>query len=211
MSEDAVPDNAREEVVSAVRLALSRHGYANLTTKKVAAASQKSEAFFFYHYDTKDDLVVAFLDWAIERTTDRLDGLGSADPVVRLYAAVGVLLGDPSDEVFRGINVAMMELLSHAPYNDRFRDRLIAFERSVLETLADIIRDGREAGAFRDVDPEATAAFVLMTTDGTAGAVMALGMTDVAAGVRDRLAAYLGSTVLAPDVDPPAAGLSAPG
>jgi AcrR family transcriptional regulator len=202
---DAVPDVARAEIVGAVRRALAKHGYARLTTKKVAAESEKSEAFFFYHYDTKDDLVVAFLDWATERSAERLAAIDSDDPVTRLFVACDVLVGDYEDEDDRGINVAMMELLSHAPHDEAFHDRLSAYERSVIDELAAIVSLGIESGAFRDVDPEATAAYLLMTADGTTGAVMALGMTDVGEKVRERLFDYLTSTVLADGVSPPAA------
>ncbi len=207
MSDDAVskvPPAAREEAVGAVMRALARHGYAGLTTKKVASESAKSEAFLFYHYDTKEDLVLAFIDFATDRIAGRLAGLDDAGPVTRLYAACDRLLGDPDDEVDRGIAVAMMELLSHAPHNERFHERLSTYERSVLSDLADVIREGIEEGVFRDVDPDATAAFLLTTTDGTAGAEKALGMRDVGAGVRERLFDYLDRVVLAEGVDPPA-------
>ncbi|WP_276276067.1 TetR family transcriptional regulator C-terminal domain-containing protein [Haloarcula regularis] len=114
-----------------------------------------------------------------------------------------MLLGDSSDDVDRGINVAMMELLSHAPHNERFHERLTAYERRVVDDLAAIIEDGIDAGVFRDVDPESTAAYLLMTADGTAGAVMALGMADVEVMVRDRLFDYVGTTVLAEGVEAP--------
>jgi AcrR family transcriptional regulator len=199
---DRPPSAARAEVVRAVERALSKHGYAGLTTKNVAAESDKSEAFFFYHYDTKDDLVVAFLDWAIERNRERLAALDD-DPVVRLYDALDVLVGDPTDDVDRGINVAMMELLSHAPHNDRFRERLTAYEQSVIDLFVEIVREGIEGGVFRDVDPEDVAGYLLVTANGTAGAAMALRMDAVDAAVRRELDRYLRTTVLREGVSPP--------
>jgi AcrR family transcriptional regulator len=201
--ESVVPDAAREEVVQSVMRALAAHGYAGLTTKRVAAESEKSEAFFFYHYDTKEDLIVAFLEWAVDRLSNQVAGAEDADPVTRLYEACDVLLGDSSDDVDRGINVAMMELLSHAPHNERFHERLTAYERRVVDDLAAIIEDGIDAGVFRDVHPESTAAYLLMTADGTAGAVMALGMADVEVMVRDRLFDYVETTILAEGVEAP--------
>lgn len=197
-------DETKRDIVVAVQRALAEHGYEGLTTKKVAAEASVSEAGLYYHYDSKDDLVVAFLEWAVERDSERLGVAADADPVTRLYALCAALLGDPDDEVDRGTNVAMMELLSHAPYNERFHDLLAAYERRVQGTLADVLREGAEAGVFReDVDPESTAAYLLVTTDGTAGAVMALGLTDVGAGVRERLFDYLDRVVLADGVAPP--------
>ncbi|WP_152042002.1 TetR/AcrR family transcriptional regulator [Salinigranum salinum] len=199
---DRPSPSARTEVVRAVKSALARHGYAGLTTKKVAAESDKSEAFFFYHYDTKDDLVVAFLDWAIERNETRLADLDD-DPVDRLYDTLDFLVGDPTDEVDRGINVAMMELLSHAPHNDRFSERLTAYEQSVLDLFVEILEEGIEREVFRAVDPADVAAYLLVTANGTAGAAMALRMDHVDGGVRRELDRYLRTCVLRDDVAPP--------
>jgi AcrR family transcriptional regulator len=199
---DSPSPTARAEVVNAVKSALATHGYAGLTTKKVAAESQKSEAFFFYHYDTKDDLVVAFLDWAIERNRDELSALDD-DPVTRLYDALEFLVGDPRDEVDRGINVAMMELLSHAPHNERFHERLTAYEQSVIDLFVDIIEEGIAQGQFEPVDAHDVASYLVVTANGTAGAAMALGMYDVDRGVRRQLDHYLRTTLLRAGVTPP--------
>jgi AcrR family transcriptional regulator len=197
-----VPAAARAEAVEAVRRALAKHGYAGLTTRKVAAESEKSEAFLFYHFDSKEELVLAFMDWATGRVAERLDTAG--DPVERLYALCDALVGDPGNDVERGTNVAMMELLAHARHNEQFRERLVAYERAIVADTADLVREGIAAGQFRDVDPESTAAFLLTLADGTVGAVQALGMTDLGEGVRARLFDYLAREVLAEGVDPPA-------
>lgn len=199
---DDVPPEAREEAVQAVRRALAEHGYAGLTTKKIAAESEKSEAFLFYHYDSKEDLVLAFMDWATGRVTDRLEAAGG-DPAQRLYGLCDALVGDPGDDIERGTNVAMMELLAHARHNEQFRDRLVTYERAIIADTADLVREGIAAGQFRDVDPESTAAFILTLADGTVGAVQALGMTEVGEGVRERLFEYLAREVLAEGVEPP--------
>jgi AcrR family transcriptional regulator len=204
---DSPSPAARREIVTAVKNALARHGYAGLTTKNVAAESNKSEAFFFYHYDTKDDLVVAFLDWAIERNRERLTELDD-DPVTRLYDALDFLVGDPSDDVDRGINVAMMELLAHAPHNERFHDRLTAYERAVIDLFVDIIEDGIARETFRDVDAADVASYLVVTANGTAGAVMALRMDEVDAAVRRELDRYLRAHVLREGAAPPGDGLS---
>jgi AcrR family transcriptional regulator len=195
---DDLPDAAREEIARSVRSALAKHGYANLTTKQVAAESAKSEAFFFYHCDSKADLILVFLDWAAEYSLGRLASVADdPDPARRLYRACDVLLGDPSDDLQRGTYVAIMELLAHAPHDEAFAERLTRYERRVLDDLAGFVRSGIESGDFRDVEPERVAGMVLMTADGTAGAVMALGMRDVGENVRAGVFEYLDRVVLA--------------
>jgi AcrR family transcriptional regulator len=194
MSDGEIPREARGEVATAVQRALAKHGYARLTTAKVAAESELSEAGLYYHYDTKDDMIVAFLREAEGYLAEELAAFDDSDradsevpePEARLRAAVDFLLVDPADEERAGVNVAMMELLSHAPYNDALREHLVAMERHVLGVLTDIVADGVESGVFRDVDPEATAALLLAATDGSTGIDIALDL-GVGDGIRSAL------------------------
>jgi hypothetical protein len=85
-----------------------------------------------------------------------------------------------------------MELLSHAPYNETLRGPLRELEGAALDALATIVRDGVEQGAFRPVDPDATAAFLLAAADGSTGFHVALEM-DVGDDIRAGWAAYVDS------------------
>lgn len=197
--ETDVPVETREGVAHAVRRALAKHGYAALTTKKVAAETDKSEATLFYHYETKDDLIAVFLRFSIGWLSRRIETLETDDPVERLITACELLLVDPDDEYMRRINIAVMELLSHAPYNETLREPLLEYERHVHNTLADILQDGIEQGQFCAVDPDATAAFILATTDGSTGCVLALEMDDMGKTIRTRLFEYIESELLVRD------------
>ena len=196
MSSDGATGDTKARIMEAVRVALAKHGYADLTTKKVAAEADVSEAGIFYHYDSKDEIIAAFVDWCAAGTSTRFDGLPE-DPTERLYAVCDVLLVPEDDPQAAGVSVAFMELLSHAPYNETLQGPLRRYEEFVLGELAAVIRAGVESGAFRDVDPEATAAFLLAACDGVTGFGIALDMADAAADVRDRLHDYLDTVVVA--------------
>ena len=188
-----VPSEARGEIADAVRLALAKHGYARLTTKKIAAESELSEAGLYYHYDTKDELVAAFLRESVGWLEHRLERIEAEDPDDRLRTLCDVLLVTDGDETMAGVHIAVMELLSHAPYNETLRGPLKAYQRYVRDAIASEIREGIEQGIYCEVDPEATASFIHMVLDGSTGSVLALGMDDVGADVRDRLTAYIDS------------------
>jgi hypothetical protein len=90
----------------------------------------------------------------------------------------------PGDED-AGVHVAIMELLSHAPYNETLREPLLALESATLDLLTGIVREGVERGVFRGGDPRATATFLLAAADGSTGFHVALEMDvgdDLAAG-----------------------------
>jgi len=193
-SEKEVPEEARQEVAGAVRRALAKHGYANLTTSQIAEETEKSEAFLFYHYDTKDDLVSAFLEDSIGWLDTRLK-LTTEDletPDERLRALCDIMLAIDSPRAMQGINIAVMELLSHAPHKESLQEPLRVHQDYVRDRLAEEIRAGVEQGIYReDVDPESSASFLQMTLDGSTGSVLSLGMEDVGEDIREEIYAYI--------------------
>jgi len=198
-SESEVPEEARKEVASAVRIALAKHGYADLTTSQIAKETEKSEAFLFYHYDTKDDLVTVFLEdsvgWLDTRLKFTADELETPDD--RLRAMCDILLALDSPRAMQGIHIAVMELVSHAPHNETLQEPLKKHQNYIRDRLADEVRAGIEQGIYReDVDPESAASFIQMTFDGATGSVLALRMEDVGKEVRDEIHAYIDSLLL---------------
>jgi AcrR family transcriptional regulator len=190
---DDVPPEPKAAVAEAVRKALAKHGYARLTTKAIAAESEKSEAGLYYYYDSKDEMIAAFLEVAAGSLGEELDASDVTDPETRLRAAVDYLFVDRDDDRERGVNVAIMELLSHAPYNETLREPLTRLEESSLDTLTAILEDGVEAGVFREVDPRGTAAFLLAAGDGSTGFYLALGIEDVGDRLREQAHRFVDS------------------
>ncbi|XVH33191.1 TetR/AcrR family transcriptional regulator (plasmid) [Haloferacaceae archaeon DSL9] len=186
-----VPPAARKEVATAVRSALAKHGYADLTTNLIAAETEKSEAFLYYHYDTKDELIAAFLRESVGWLEHRLERIEAEDPDSRLRALCDVLLVADGDETTARVHIAVMELLAHAPYNETLRDPLITYQCYVRDAIASEISRGIEQGTYEEIDPEATASFIHMVLDGSTGSVLALEMDDVGRDVRNRLSAYI--------------------
>jgi AcrR family transcriptional regulator len=186
-----VPPEARAEVAEAVRRALATHGYQGLTTAKIAAEYDKSEAGLYYHYDSKDEMIAAFLDVAAESVADDLPNPDEADPETRLRAVCAGLFLSPGEDG-AAVHVAVMELLSHAPHNETLREPLRRLESETLDAITDIVRAGVESGQFRDVDPRATAAFLLAAADGSTGFHVALEM-DVGDDIDRGWSAYVDS------------------
>jgi len=194
MSDDISPET-KAEIALAVRQALAEHGYERLTTAKIAAEYDKSEAGLYYYFDTKDEMIAAFLEQAAGQLGEELADLDVDDPEQRLRIACDHLFLSPGDEG-AGVHVAIMELLSHAPYNETLREPLLALESSTLDLLTEIVRDGVERGVFRPVDPRATAAFLLAAADGSTGFHVALEM-DVGDDLDAAWSAYVDSLVAA--------------
>jgi AcrR family transcriptional regulator len=191
MDDEPVPADARAEIAAAVRAALAEHGYARLTTATIAAESDLSEAGLYYHCDSKADMVRVFLDAAADYLAEELAAVEAEDPEARIRAAVDRLFTDREDEAARGVDIAVMELLSHAPHDESLRDPLLAMQRNTYEHLAGVVAAGVEDGTFRDVDPEGTAAFLLAAAHGSTGFYLALGMESAGEALHGQVDAYV--------------------
>ena len=161
----STPPDGHEEIMEATYRALQEHGFADLTMQDIADEAGKSKSLLHYHYDTKQDLLVAFLDYLIERGAERAAEHADDPPGERLrnFAARALVDNDNEDWSFA---TAILELQAQAPHNETYRDQLAANEAALRDHLADIVREGVQSGAFRDVDPVATARLVLVAVDG---------------------------------------------
>jgi AcrR family transcriptional regulator len=157
--------DAAEDIMCATHRALCEHGYADLTMQAIADESDRSKAALHYHFDTKRDLLVAFLDHLQGRLAERLATLDGATPRERLLALIDELLAEPrGTEAF---DTAKLEIKAQAPYDRRFREQIADIDDLIHERVRREVAAGIESGQFRaDADPDAVATFVLTVLDG---------------------------------------------
>jgi AcrR family transcriptional regulator len=170
---DDVPCDAHEELMEATYRALCDHGYADLTMQDIADEADRSKSLLHYHYDTKERLFVAFLDYLLSRFEAHVaesDGAPSARE--RLLALVDLLLVGSEEEA--RLHQALLELRSQAPYNDAYREQMRENKRALQQAIADVVAAGVESGEFTDAHPESTARFVLAALDGARSAHVTL-------------------------------------
>ena len=163
------PDTT-DDIMRAVYSALCTHGYADLTMQDIADESALSKAALHYHYDTKRDLLVAFLEHLFDGFTSRLDGAEAAagdDPADRLVAFLDAALFPPEKADLREYRTAVLEIKAQAPYEPAFRDHLARFDGYVHDHVRAIVADGIERGRFADrADPDVVASFVVTVING---------------------------------------------
>lgn len=163
--------DTQADIMAATYRALCRHGYADLTMQTIADEFEKSKALLHYHYDTKQDLLVAFLEYLLEQFEDRITIENVDGPADRLDAFIDVLLfgrtddQSPEDDHWE-FHTALLEIRAQAPYQDAYREQLTRNYNAVEESLIAIIERGIDAGVFNDVDTRETAALILATISG---------------------------------------------
>jgi AcrR family transcriptional regulator len=171
-------DGSTDDVLCATYRALCRHGYADLTTQDIADEWSKSKPALHYHYDTKRDLLVAFLEHLLDSYTDHVvdPGADAGTPRERLAAVLDAALDPPRADAHRELRTALFEIKAQAPYDDAFRDRLAEFDAHLHAEIRGVVRDGIAAGAFRaDADPDRVATLLTTVVDGAYTRRVALG------------------------------------
>ncbi|MFW6321377.1 MAG: TetR/AcrR family transcriptional regulator [Halohasta sp.] len=160
-----------ETIIRATGRTLCEYGYADLTMQRIAEASSVTTAAIHYHFDTKEELLDAFLDDLVDRFERQVD-CEAADPRDRLAGFLDAVFDSEADDEFP---VALMELKAQAPYHDTYRERFRELDdvlRGVVEATVD---DGIEAGRFAAVDAAEVARTVSTMINGGHVRMVALG------------------------------------
>ena len=193
-SEPAEPDSDDEIMVATYR-ALCRHGYANLTMQDIADELGKSKSLLHYHYDTKEELLGAFLEHIVDRFAADMRATEADDPVGRLDELIDRFVFGADDVALHDYHLALLELRSQVPHDEAYREQFLRSDAAVRGAIADIIEDGVAEGVFRDADPEGTAALIFAALDGARMRQIAIDddtyTETVAAGIRDHVVADL--------------------
>lgn len=156
-----------EKLVKATYVALCKHGYASLRMKDIAAESSKSKGTLHYHYDSKQELLYAFLEYLYDSFVTRLDDLETQHPDEHLRAVIDAILSPRDDGTEQEFWTALLEIKAQGPYDDGFRDQLVAFDQLLHDRIESILTEGQERGVFRDAfDPDAIADFLVTVLNG---------------------------------------------
>ncbi|WP_436929689.1 TetR/AcrR family transcriptional regulator [Halosimplex halobium] len=154
-SEVDVQGDTHDAIMGATYHALCKHGYAHLTMQDIADEFDKSRSLLHYHYDTKEELMLVFLDRVIGWIGNRLAESDTEEPLARLEEFIDKFVIEPGEEQRETFALAILQLRVQAAHNEEFREKLAAHYRENASVVSGIIEDGVEAGVFHeDVDPE---------------------------------------------------------
>ncbi len=173
--------------------AFCEHGYAELTMRDIAEQFEKSRSLLHYHYDTKQELIVALLEHLVAEYDEEMRGRLTDDPVADIHQFLRESLLGPNEPGFEFLefHAALLELRSQAHRNDAYREQLADSQAVFHDLLADIIRSGIEDGSFREVDPDRYATLLMDATEGARLRAITLGHEDAPERARDTITRYL--------------------
>lgn len=201
MGEDVFenPSGSREEILAATYRALVEHGYADLTIDKIGDEFEKSQSLVYHHYDGKDDLVLACLEFMLEEFEAAMDDVDDEDPRERLEEVVDWAFTHSPDPERQQFFSTIVELRARASHDPAYREHFTRSDRVIERQLAAIVRDGIEQGVFRECNPDAVASALSTIQKGIIFRRTSADDTAWLEDVRGELEAYLEGRVYAPE------------
>ncbi|WP_254545892.1 TetR/AcrR family transcriptional regulator [Halomarina pelagica] len=189
-------DETIDEIMGATYRALCKHGYASLRMQDIADESTKSKATLHYYYDSKHDLLCAFLDYLYDSFAERIAEPTGEDPIEELTALLDYLLTPRDENTHQQFQTAILEIKAQGPYDETFREKLTKFDRLMHDRIEGVLREGVESGHFAaDVDPDCTAEFLVTVLNGARSRYVAVEYP--LDGTRRMLWQYVESSLLA--------------
>ncbi len=191
------PESTREEILAAAYRALCTHGYAELTMERIGEEFEKSVSLVYHHYDGKDDLLLACLEFMLENYRSDAGCDPPSDPREAMEDLCDrISLVDAPPEAQRFVR-ALVELRGQAPHNTAYREYFTRSDRFFQERIETIIEAGIDDGVFRDVDPERTAEMLHTVLSGAFFRYATAEETEWIDDVREELRAYNRRTLYA--------------
>ena len=141
-------------------------GYQDTTTEKIARAAGVSEPVLYRHFESKKTLVLEVLQEIRQATLNRwhAETAHLADPLAKLHAIADMYLGTTREH-------ALEFRVMHRSLIETGDEEIAAFLRSFYldseALLAQVIREGQQAGVFRrSLDPRVGAWELIRTALG---------------------------------------------
>ncbi|WP_256687212.1 TetR/AcrR family transcriptional regulator [Halococcus qingdaonensis] len=166
MSADTARNETQIDIMEATYRALCEHGYADLTIQAIADEFDKSKSLLYYHYDTKDEILIAFLSYLLDQFSieDAIDRDESPDE--QLWTLVDELLPESPPDEHREFQLALFELRSRALSKAAYREQFTRVDRLIHDAFVDVLTAGIDDGSFREIGVEETATLLVSTVTG---------------------------------------------
>lgn len=161
-----VPQRVVELVRSTYRV-MARRGSHRLSLQDVADEAGVSKGLLLYHFKSKDNLLLATMRWALQRTAERIRrGTAEApDGRAALRSLVDAVFVSP--QLNRDFHLFYLDLVEHAARVEAYHE-LHDLMRTVINDLyAEIILRGVEDGVFDVADADDAARVMRAQIEGT--------------------------------------------
>lgn len=163
------PMTTQDQILEATYNALHQYGYAGLSIQRIADFTEISKSSIYYHFENKNELLLAFLEAVLQNVRHRFDFESRADPVADLNNFINQIFNsiDPETEEETVPIGAYIEIRSQAVWNDAYRERITDIDTALKEQFRSILCRGVDQGVMKDIDMNQVGEFLVTMLTGT--------------------------------------------
>ncbi len=161
--------NRAAVIHAAARLFLSQ-GYQFTSMDEIMEASGVSKSNIYYHFNSKEELLLAVVDFMASRYESALQlSLQRADDSAesRIRSFIGLLAEDVAARELRGASPFMTLYMQSPKEAAGVRERIVSFFARLQPLVAQLLAQGMAQGEFRaDLPPEGGAELFVSSLEG---------------------------------------------
>ena len=149
----------RAQILEASAQIIRQKGFHAASMQDIANAVNLQKASLYHHFSSKQEILLALLDQALDLLSERVSAcLAMGIPVdEKLRQAMRVYLGSMAEHT----DLAAVLLLEHRSLDPEYHERHIPRRDRFERLWRDLIQEGVESGVFKDDDPSLTARALL--------------------------------------------------
>jgi AcrR family transcriptional regulator len=165
----SVEPERREQLIAAAARVIARSGYDAATVRDVAREAGVSTGVIAYYFEGKDDLFEHVLRSASRAFRSRLERARDAAETPRERLLALAEAATPADDEAARAHALWIDFWARAARDPGLAGLTVRLYDGWRSEIADAVRDGQLAGAFRDdADPDAFARGFAAAADGLA-------------------------------------------
>jgi AcrR family transcriptional regulator len=149
----------REQILEASAQIIRQKGYSAASMQDIASAVNLQKASLYYHFSSKQEILVALLDQALDMLIERVSAVLARDIPVdeKLHEAMCVYVGSLAEHA----DLAAVLLLEHRSLDQEHQQQHIPRRDRFERLWRELIQEGVESGSFAKTDIDMAARALL--------------------------------------------------
>lgn len=148
------PQGTEEEILAATYRSLVTHGYADVTIKRIGDELDKSPSLVYHHYENKDALVLACLEYMLDCYAESMTETDLENASEHLEDFLEWLTTAFDDEDGASFLALLIDLRSRAIHEDGYRDHFTRSDEIFRSHFGDIVATADADGDIQIPDPD---------------------------------------------------------
>ena len=158
----ATQESGKPEAIREAAIAVfAAKGYHDATVSEIAAAAGVGKGTVYFYYASKEDLLLAILEYHYEKMMALIEGI--EELAVEPREAVRIVLQDAMCRLRSDPD--LFRIMEQQPllYNERVKQRFEELFRKMVERMAALLQQGVDRSILRPCDTTAAASVLLST------------------------------------------------